>query len=130
MSKDLNELQREVEDKAIEYLNAQRLNDLEERALNRLRRGYKVSLDGLEFSALLNAVRGLQRVQRGAAKIILDLLGQLELYKAEDYPRTCGACGMPDACCDTDCMTAAYMSEHDIAIRRARYWLDQNRRCE
>lgn len=60
----LNELKREVEDKAVEYLNATRLDDLEERALTQLRKtannGY-IRLDKLEFSALLNAVRGLHR---------------------------------------------------------------------
>lgn len=60
----LNELQREVEDKAVEHLNATRLDALEEMALNQLNKtannGY-VRLNKLEFSALLNAVRGLQR---------------------------------------------------------------------
>ena len=60
----LNDLKLEVEDRAVEYLNATRLDDLEERALNQLRKtannGY-VRLDKLEFSALLNAVRGLHR---------------------------------------------------------------------
>jgi len=60
----LSELKREVEDKAVEYLNATRLDDLEEMALNQLNKsagnGY-VRLHKLEFSALLNAVRGLQR---------------------------------------------------------------------
>ena len=60
----LNELQHEVEDKAVEHLNATRLDDLEEMALNQLNKtannGY-VRLHKLEFSALLNAVRGLQR---------------------------------------------------------------------
>lgn len=60
----LNELKYEVEDKAVEYLNATRLEDLEEMALNQLNKsannGY-VRLHKLEFSAFLNAVRGLQR---------------------------------------------------------------------
>lgn len=54
----------EMEDKAVEHLNVQRLLDLEEMALNQLRKsannGY-VRLHKLEFSALINAVRGLQR---------------------------------------------------------------------
>ena len=60
----LNELKREVEDKAIEYLNATRLDDLEEMALTQLNKaannGY-ARLHKLEFLALLNAVRGLHR---------------------------------------------------------------------
>lgn len=59
----------------------------------------------------------------GAPKIIADLLAELQPYKAEDYPRTCGACGTPAACCDTDCMTAAHMAQHDGAIHRAKNWL-------
>lgn len=60
----LNELQREVEDKAVEYLNVSRLEALEEKALYQLNmsaQGGYVRLHKLEFSALLNAVRGLQR---------------------------------------------------------------------
>ncbi len=61
---DLDELRHEVEDKAVEYLNAARLEALEKLALNQLNKsannGY-IRLHKLEFSALLNAVRGLQR---------------------------------------------------------------------
>lgn len=60
----LNDLKREVEDKAVEYLNETRLDALEETALYQLNKsannGY-VRLHKLEFSALINAVRGLQR---------------------------------------------------------------------
>lgn len=58
----LTELKHEVEDKAVEYLNATRLDDLEENALYQLSKsGSYIRLHKLEFSALLNAVRGLQR---------------------------------------------------------------------
>lgn len=63
----LAELQHRVEDEAVKYLNATRLDALEEAALAQLNRrsntcanGY-VRLHKLEFSALLNAVRGLHR---------------------------------------------------------------------
>lgn len=60
----LNEIKREVEDKAVEYLNELRIDALEETALYQLNKsannGY-VRLHKLEFSALINAVRGLQR---------------------------------------------------------------------
>lgn len=60
----LTELKYEVEDKAVEYLNAIRLEALEEKALDQLNKsagnGY-VRLHKREFSALLNAVRGLHR---------------------------------------------------------------------
>ena len=56
-----------VEDKAIEHLNATRLDALEEKALAQLDRtagnGY-VRLHKLEFSALVSAVRGLHRVRQ------------------------------------------------------------------
>lgn len=70
----LNELKHEVEDKAIEYLNATRLNALEEMVLNQLNKtannGY-VRLHKLEFSALLNAVRGLQRKRQQLPEVAL-----------------------------------------------------------
>jgi len=59
-----SEVFREMEDKAVEYLNTTRLEALEEMALNQLSKGTDnayVRLHKLEFSALLNAVRGLQR---------------------------------------------------------------------
>ena len=60
----LSEFQVEVEDKAIEYLNAARLDYIEAYVLRQLGRppdnGY-VRLHKLEFSALIAAVRGLRR---------------------------------------------------------------------
>lgn len=65
----------------------------------------------------------LQDLYNRAPKVIEDLLKYLEPHKREDYPRTCGACGTPNANCDTDCMDAAAMSEHDGAIHRATEWI-------
>ena len=65
----------------------------------------------------------LQDLYDRAPKVVSDLLEQLELYKRENYPETCGACGTPSASCDTNCMDAAYMARHDAAIHHAQDWL-------
>lgn len=58
----LTDLKHEVEDKAVEHLSDARLDDLEQSALRRLNKGTNyVHIHKLEFSALINAVRGLRR---------------------------------------------------------------------
>lgn len=76
----LTELKHQVEDKAVEYLNTGRLEALEETALNQLNKsannGY-VRLHKLEFSALLNAVRGLQRKCQNLEAVAYHYCGSL-----------------------------------------------------
>lgn len=70
----------------------------------------------------------LADLYKRAPRVIVDLLAQMELHKREDYPATCGACGTPNASCDTNCMDAAHMAQHDAAIHRANDWLAAVRR--
>lgn len=65
----------------------------------------------------------LKQLYSRAPKVIEDLLALVDLYKDEDFPDTCGACGTPAGNCDTDCMDAAHMSRHNGNIHRAKEWL-------
>jgi hypothetical protein len=82
----LNELNREVENKAVEHLNVVRLDALEEMALNQLEKtannGY-VRLHKLEFSALIHAVRGLHRLRKELEKQNTEQAAEIERLKAK-----------------------------------------------
>jgi hypothetical protein len=49
--------------------------------------------------------------------LLQELLEYVPKLYTSDIPRSCGACGTPNACCDMDCMEAAHMS-HTIGLRR------------
>lgn len=47
-------------------------------------------------------------------------------YRLEEIPKSCGACGTPNASCDMDCATAASMAQHNAVIRKAKKLLEQS----
>lgn len=84
----LKEMQEMVEDKAVEYLNATRLEALEEAALAQLHKtannGY-VRLHKLEFSAFLNAVRGLHRNRQSIERQVTILSEALQRVDIAEF---------------------------------------------
>ena len=63
---DLTELTHKAENVAVEYLNIVRLDALEESGLAQLRKDSNrpIRIHKLEFSALIQAIRGLHRIRQ------------------------------------------------------------------
>jgi hypothetical protein len=77
--------------------------------------------DCTRADAIARALAAREAEVREARKPHIDaLVGWLhELVAQGRVPRTCGACGTPNASCDMDCAVSAYMSNDIAAAIRA-----------
>lgn len=50
---------------------------------------------------------------------LVKLLQKLYTHVEQNMPKSCGMCGHPDACCDSDCVGAAHDSNTLAEIRQA-----------
>lgn len=122
-------IRAELEDLRKEIAEKDAKHSLLKQELSALKHTVIVTIGGTDYEGFpTSEINYLQRLRillekesrvKELEEALRRLLPHIQPYKCEEYPATCGACGTPAANCDMDCMTAAHMSEHDAAIRRA-----------